>query len=147
MVGDLMLNQWTGMGRLVRDPELKTTQSGVARTTFTLAVDHDYKSPGGQRGVDFIDIQCWRKLAEFANSYLAKGQMVCVAGRLQASDYTDREGTKRRYWSILANDIYFADSKKADRPPMPETPPPGYGGSDSGSQFAAIEDDDGELPF
>ena len=143
-----MLNHWTGMGRLTRAPEFAPTQSGGPRATFTLAVDHDYKGPDGKRGVDFIDIQCWRSLAEFAGKYLAKGQMVAVAGRLQVRDYTDREGNKRRAWSVIAEDIYFADSKKADRPPAPEEPPPGYGGASADQQqFAPVDDDDGELPF
>jgi len=142
-----MLNHWTGMGRLTRAPELKTTQSGVSWAAFTLAVDHDYKGPDGKRGVDFIDIQCWRGTAEFASKYLSKGQMVAVAGRLQVRDYTDREGNKRRAWSVIADDIYFADSKKMDRPPDPVAPPPGYGGAATDQQFSELNDDDGELPF
>lgn len=142
-----MLNHWTGMGRLTRDPEFKTTQSGVARATFSLAVEHDYKGPDGNKGVDYIDIQCWRNLAEFANSYLSKGRLVAVVGRLQVRDYTDREGTKRRAWSVVADSIYFADSKKAERPPAPEVPPSGYGGATADQQFSEVDEDDGELPF
>ena len=134
-----MLNSWHGMGRLTRDPELRTTGSGIAVASFTLAIDRDYKDGGGERPTDFVPITCWRSLASFAQKYLKKGRMVCVTGRLQQQNWTDSNGNNRVSWSILAEHVYFADSQKA-QPTDSQAP--------AEPQFTDLSDgDDGELPF
>lgn len=108
-----MLNHIVLMGRLTRDPELRHTGSGIAVASFTLAVDHDYQSKdSGERGVDFIDIVAWRNTAEFVSKYFAKGRMAVVSGRLQIRNWTDKEGNKRRSAEVVADNIYFGDSRK-----------------------------------
>ena len=138
-----MLNRWVGMGRLVRTPELRTTQGGVDVASFTLACDRDFKSQDGTRLTDWIDVVAWRQLAGFASKYLEKGRMVCVVGRWQMRDYTDREGNKRRAWEVLAENIYFADSRRPEG--NASEPPPAGDPQDDG--FQPIDDEDGELPF
>lgn len=139
-----MLNKSILMGRLVRDPELRNTQTGTAVASFTLAVDRDFKDKQtGEKATDFIDIVAWRQTAEFVSRYFTKGRMAVVEGRLQIRDWTDREGNKRRAAEVIADNVYFGDSKRdADAPP-PAAPSGGYG-APSGGQFT---DDDGELPF
>lgn len=107
-----MLNKIILMGRLTRDPELRRTQSGTAVTSFTLAVDRDVKTPDGQRETDFIDVVAWRSTAEFVCQHFTKGRMAAVSGRLQLRDWTDREGGKRRSAEVVAESVYFADSKR-----------------------------------
>ncbi|MCR4772638.1 MAG: single-stranded DNA-binding protein [Oscillospiraceae bacterium] len=146
-----MLNQIVLMGRLTRDPELRHTQSGIAVTRFSIAVDRDYQSrDGGEKKTDFIDIVTWRNTAEFVSKYFVKGQMAVVTGKLQINDWTDRDGGKRRSAEVVADNVYFGDSKK-DRDSS--------GASGDGDRYGsyssapAIEpdfsevDDDGELPF
>lgn len=151
-----MLNHIAIMGRLTRDPELRHTQSGTPVASFSLAVDRDFKNKEtGERVTDFIDCVAWRSTGEFVSKYLAKGRMAVVEGRLQLRDWTDKEGNKRRSAEILANNVYFADSKPKDEK--------GSGGKGkpkadddfdlpddfqpSGDSFAELEDDDGDLPF
>lgn len=147
-----MLNHIVLMGRLTRDPELRHTQSGIAVTRFTLAVDRDFQSrDGGEKKTDFIDVAAWRNTAEFVSKYFVKGQMAVVSGRLQINDWTDRDGGKRRSAEVVADNVYFADSKKSRDD--------GDYSSDGGESYGrytsapAIEadfsevDDDGELPF
>ena len=145
-----MLNRIVLMGRLTRDPELRHTQSGTAVASFTLACDRDFKDKNSnERTTDFIDIVAWRNNAEFAAQYLAKGRMAVVEGRLQFRDWTDKDGGKRRNAEVLAEHIYFADSRRdgdssagSYRPPTASTPMDGVG------QFADISDEDGDdLPF
>ena len=107
-----MLNHITIMGRFTRDPELRHTNSGTPVASFTLAVDRDFKSENGEKQTDFIDCVAWRATAEFANKYFAKGSMSVVSGRLQIRNYTDKDGNKRKAAEIVAENIYFADSKK-----------------------------------
>ena len=107
-----MLNHITIMGRLTRDPELRTTQNGVSVTSFTLAVDRDVKGPDGRREVDFIDVVAWRQTAEFVCKYFSKGRMAVVDGRLQIRDWTDKDGNKQRNAEVLASSVYFCDSKR-----------------------------------
>lgn len=149
-----MLNQIVIMGRLTRDPELRHTQTGTAVASFTLAVDRDFASKeSGERGVDFIDVVAWRGTGEFVSKWFVKGQLAVVSGRLQIRDWTDKEGGKRRSAEVVADNVYFADSKK-DRGGGNTAAP---GGNDyfnsysptpiSGSDFAELDDDDGDLPF
>ena len=135
-----MLNHITLQGRLVRDPELRHTSNNTPVASFALAVDRDYKSGDGEKSTDFIDVVAWRGTAEFAAKYFAKGRMAVVDGRLQMRDWTDKNGNKRTSAEVLAEHIYFGDSKRD---------------SDSHSQLAqsgvsvqaADYDDDSDLPF
>ena len=150
-----MLNKIILMGRLTRDPELRRTQSGTAVTSFPLAVDRDFKSQGGDKETDFIDIVAWRNTAEFVSKYFTKGRMAVVEGRLQIRDWTDRDGGKRRSAEVIAENVYFGDSKREggsdySSAPAYSAPYSGYaapaapGGH---SDFAEIGEEDGELPF
>ena len=127
-----MLNKIIVMGRLTKDPELRRTQSGTAVTSFSVAVDRDFKSQSGERETDFIDVVAWRQTAEFVSKYFTKGRMAVVEGRLQVRDWTDKDGNKRRTAEVVAESIYFGESKKRDTSPD--------------VQFEEIPDD-GELPF
>lgn len=159
-----MLNHIVLMGRLTRDPELRRTGSGVAVASFTLAVDRDYRPENGEREVDFINIVAWRSTAEFVSRYFSKGRMAVVSGRLQIRNWTDTEGSKRRSAEIVADSIYFGDSKRDSgqqdygAPQYSGAPDPGYP-PDYGAfaaqptsaaapgDFAILEGDDSELPF
>ena len=156
-----MLNRIILMGRLTRDPELRHTQTGTPVASFTLAVDRDFKDKQtGEKATDFIDIVAWRQTAEFVSRYFAKGRMAVAEGRLQIRDWTDREGNKRRSAEVIADNVYFGDSKRdaesggyAPPPPMgggysaPAPAAGGYAAPAGGDQFAELSDDDGELPF
>ena len=133
-----MLNRIMLMGRLVRDPELRRTGNGTAVAALTLAVDRDYKSQSGEKETDFIDIVAWRSTAEFVSKYFTKGRMAVVEGRLQIQDWTDKDGGKRRSAQVVAESVYFGDSRRA--------------GSDSDTrpagEFTELpEGEEGELPF
>ena len=110
-----MLNHIVLMGRLTRDPELRYTQSQIPVASFSLAVDRDFGGrDGGERQTDFIDIVAWRSTAEFVSKYFTKGSMAVVSGRLQIRDWTDREGGKRRSAEVVADNVYFGESKRRD---------------------------------
>ena len=151
-----MLNSVTIMGRLTRDPELRHTQSGTAVASFTVAVDRDYKNKEtDKRDTDFIDCVAWRSTGEFVSKYFTKGRMAIVEGRLQIRDWTDNNGSKRRSAEVIADNIYFGDSKRDSAPSDYGAPPP-YGAPsgrgtpapmESRSDFAEIGEEDGELPF
>ena len=147
-----MLNKIILMGRLTRDPELRRTKSGTAVASFSLAVDRDYKAKGAEKETDFIDIVAWRNTAEFVSKYFAKGRMAVVEGRLQVRSYTDKDGSNRRVAEVVADNIYFGDSKKDGG----NTGSGNYGGSNYGGDYYGGEyggsnfqevDEDGELPF
>ena len=151
-----MLNHIVLMGRLTRDPELRRTQSGISVASFTLAVDRDFQSrDGGEKQTDFIDIVAWRNTAEFVSKYFIKGQMAVVSGRLQIRDWTDKEGGKRRTAEVVADNVYFGDSKRDGDGGSYQggysrsaAPAPDYGmPSPADDQFSDLADDDGELPF
>ena len=126
------------MGRLTRDPELRRTQSGIAVASFTLAVDQDYKSQNGDRGVDFINVVAWRGTAEFAEKYFEKGQMAVVSGRLSTRNYEDKNGNKRTAYEVVASNIYFCGSKNNA----------GNSETDAAPQtFDPLMDDDPDIPF
>ena len=154
-----MLNHITIMGRLTRDPELRRTGTGVAVTSFTLAVDRDFgKNENGEKETDFIDCVAWRQTGEFVGKYFAKGRMAVVSGRLQIRSYTDKEGNKRRIAEVVADNVYFGDSKRdgdngnsfggntygAPAPSFGEYSAPS---APSVSDFAMLGDDDATLPF
>lgn len=132
-----MLNRIIVMGRMTRDPELRRTNSGTAVASFTVAVDRDFKSQSGEKETDFIDVVVWRNTAEFVSKYFSKGRMSVVEGRLQLRDWTDKEGNKRRTAEIVADSVYFGDSKRDGGDTAQSEPQVG---------FSEIEDD-GDLPF
>ena len=108
-----MLNHITIMGRLTRDPELRRTGSGIAVASFTVAVDRDFgKNENGEKETDFIDCVAWRNTAEFVSKYATKGRMVAVSGRLQIRPWTDKDGNKRRTAEVVADNVYFGDSRR-----------------------------------
>ena len=159
-----MLNHITLMGRLTRDPELRYTASQIPVASFALAVDRDFGGrDGGERQTDFIDIVAWRSTAEFVSKYFTKGSMAVVSGRLQIRDWTDRDGNKRRSAEVVAENVYFGESKRsrdesgysAQRSSSRDSyqSAPSYGGyqgfdsAPSASAFSDLSDTDGELPF
>ena len=108
-----MLNHIVIMGRLVRDPELRRTGSGIAVASFSLAVDRDFGGrDGGEKETDFIDCVAWRQTGEFVSKYFTKGRMIVVSGRLQVRSWTDKDGNKRRTAEVVADNVYFGDSKR-----------------------------------
>lgn len=136
-----MLNRIIIMGRLVRDPELRTTPSGVSVTSFTLAVDRDFADKqSGEKATDFVDVVAWRNTAEFVCKYFAKGRMAIAEGRLQIREWKDKDGNSRRTAEVIADSVYFGDSKKESDSYSQS----GYGQSDS---FHEIDDQDGDVPF
>ena len=163
-----MLNHITIMGRLVRDPELRRTGSGIAVASFTVAVDRDFGGrDGGEKETDFIDCVAWRQTGEFVSKYFTKGRMIVVSGRLQIRNWTDKDGNKRRTAEVVADNCYFGDSKR-DSDGGSSFGGNTYGGNSYGnygapaggnyggysapasapaSDFAMLEDDDAQLPF
>ncbi len=170
-----MLNHIVIMGRLVRDPELRRTGTGVAVASFRVAVDRDFSpKDGSERKADFIDCVAWRQTGEFISKYFTKGRMIIVDGRLEMRDWTDKDGNKRTSAEIVVANAYFGDSKRdgdsgnssyggnayggnnsygnAGNYGSASAPAPSYGGysapaSAPASDFAMLEDDDAQLPF
>ncbi|MBO5837028.1 MAG: single-stranded DNA-binding protein [Oscillospiraceae bacterium] len=147
-----MLNHIVIMGRLTRDPELRRTGSGVAVTSFALAVDRDFgKNENGEKETDFIDCVAWRQTGEFVSKYFAKGRMAVVSGRLQIRNWTDKDGNKRRTAEVIADNVYFGDSKREGEAGYAAPAAPSFGGysapSAPASDFAMLADDDAQLPF
>ena len=151
-----MLNRIIIMGRLARDPELRRTQTGTPVASFRLAVDRDFKDKAtGERATDWIDVVAWRQTAEFVSRYFTKGRMAVVEGRLQIRDWTDKDGGKRRSAEIVADNVYFGDSKRdgagdfGGAPASYSAPMGGRNAAPMGGQsdFAEIGEEDGELPF
>ena len=148
-----MLNHIIIMGRLTRDPELRRTGSGVAVASFTVAVDRDFApKDGGEKETDFIDCVAWRQTGEFVSKYFTKGRMAVVSGRLQIRSWTDKDGNKRRTAEIVADNVYFGDSKRDGDSGSAYSAPASFGGysapsQSSASDFAMLDDDDAQLPF
>lgn len=163
-----MLNKIFLQGRLVADPELRHTQSGVAVASFRIAVDRDFKDrETGERKADFINIVAWRQTGEFVSRFLTKGRLAIVEGKLQTREYNDRDGNRRYATEVVADNVYFGDSRRdgdgGGYAPAPQSGrgsygapagnnyPPASQGSYSAApvvdQFADLTDDDGELPF
>ena len=159
-----MLNHIVLMGRLTRDPELRRTGSGVAVASFTLAVDRDYAVQGAEKETDFVDIVAWRNTAEFVSKYFTKGRMAVVSGRLQIRNWQDKDGNKRRTAEVVADNVYFGDSKRDNaeggfnqtqgyaqsfnqvlqQQPAYQAP---QNVSAAPSDFSMLSDDDPDLPF
>ena len=148
-----MLNHIVIMGRLTRDPELRRTGTGVAVASFTVAVDRDFgKNENGEKETDFIDCVAWRQTGEFVSKYFTKGRMAVVSGRLQIRSWTDKDGNKRRTAEVVADNVYFGDSKREGDSTGGYSAPAGdFGGYSApaapASDFAMLEDDDAQLPF
>ena len=169
-----MLNHITIMGRLTRDPELRRTGSGIDVASFTVAVDRDFGGrDGGEKETDFIDCVAWRQTGEFVSKYFTKGRMIVVSGRLQIRSWTDKDGNKRRTAEVVADNVYFGDSKRDNDGGNAyggntyggssygsnnyggnaySAPAPNYGGYSApaaapASDFAMLDDDDAQLPF
>ena len=172
-----MLNHITIMGRLTRDPELRRTQSGIAVAGFTVAVDRDFSGrDGGEKETDFIDCVAWRHTGEFVSKYFSKGSMIVVSGRLQIRSWTDKDGNKRRTAEVIADNVYFGESKRnsgnessygsnpdsftpytvpgsGNGPAAPYGAPGGYPApysapsNPSFGDYAMLDDDDAQLPF
>ena len=107
-----MLNNINIMGRLTADPELRTTQSGLSVCSFNIACDRDFAAADGKKETDFIPVVAWRNTANFVSRYFSKGSMIVVSGRVQVRDYTDRDGNNRRATEIVADEVYFGESKR-----------------------------------
>lgn len=155
-----MLNHIVLMGRLTRDPELRHTGSGIAVASFALAVDRDFKSQDGEKETDFIDIVAWRSTAEFVSKYFSKGRMAVVSGRLQIRNWTDKEGNKRRSAEVVADNIYFGDSRKDNasgsygdmggnsfQAPSQSSYSDFSAPAQSDNAFSMLDSDDSGLPF
>lgn len=153
-----MLNTVAIMGRLTADPELRHTPSDIAVTTFTVAVNRSYVKQGAERQTDFIDVVAWRSTAEFICKYFKKGQMIAVDGSIQTRTYTDKEGKNRKAFEILANNVYFTESRASASggaaydskpeyaaPPVSE-PEPSFSAGEA-DDFAVIDNGDDDLPF
>ena len=164
-----MLNHIVLMGRLTRDPELRRTGTGIAVASFSIAVDRDFGSKEtGEKETDFIDIVAWRNTAEFVSKYFTKGRMAVVSGRLQIRNWNDKDGNKRRSAEVVADNVYFGDSKRDSESggsyasgssdggnnyaagssySAPAAPSYAAPASAPASDFAMLEDDDAQLPF
>ena len=164
-----MLNHIVLMGRLTRDPELRRTGTGIAVASFSIAVDRDFGSKEtGEKETDFIDIVAWRNTAEFVSKYFTKGRMAVVSGRLQSRNWKDKDGNKRRSAEVVADNVYFGDSKRDSESGGSYASGSSYGGNNyaagssysapaapsyaapasaPASDFAMLEDDDAQLPF
>ena len=143
-----MLNKIILMGRLCANPELRRTGSGTAVTSFSLACDRDFKSLSGEKETDFIEVVAWKNTAEFVSKYFSKGRMAIVEGRLQIRDWTDKDGGKRRSAEVIADNVYFGDSKRdGDSGTSGGYHTAGRPMDVSANDFAEIGEEDGELPF
>ena len=141
-----MLNKIILMGRLAREPELKRTTSGTEVTSFSLAVDRDFKSQSGEKETDWIDCVAWRGTAETVCKYFTKGRMMIVVGRLQIRDWTDKDGGKRRSAEVVADNVYFADSKRSESNDNQRENFNALSGRMS-DDFVPISEEDGDIPF
>ena len=139
-----MLNRVVIQGRIGKDIELRHTQSGVSGVSFSIAVDRDFKDKAtGEKTTDWVNVTAWRSTAEFVSKYFSKGRMAVVDGKLQTNTWTDKDGNKRSSLEVVADSVYFGDSrKKESEGDTPESDRP----EQKGQEFSEV-DDDGELPF
>ena len=150
-----MLNKAILMGRLTRDPELRHTQTNIPVASFTLAVDRGFKgssTDGQQQTADFINIVAWRNTAEFVSKWFRKGQLVAVSGRIQVRNWKDKDDNNRTSFEIVADDCYFAESKRDSSAGPASTMPNDFGAvpmpsAPSGSDFEELLGEDSDLPF
>lgn len=146
-----MLNHIVIMGRLTRDPELRRTGTGIPVASFSVAVDRDWPNRDtGEKETDFINCVAWRQTGEFVSKYFAKGSMIVVSGRLQMRNWTDKDGNKRVSAEVVADNVYFGESKKDKDEQSNDIPNPYWtpaGVKPAVSDFAMLDDDDAQLPF
>jgi single-strand DNA-binding protein len=145
-----MLNQVVLIGRLTADPEAQTTQSGIQRTRIRLAVDRAYRNQQGERQTDFIDVVCWRRLAETVSQYMRKGRLVAVSGRLQVRRYQTQDGQSRTIYEVVADTVKFLDRGGEGRSPAPssENAPPQTGrAAEPVDEDLPPEPEGDDLPF
>lgn len=140
-----MLNHITIMGRLCGDPQLRRTGNGIPVATFTIACDRDFGAKGQEKETDFVEVVAWRNTAEFIEKFFSKGRMAVISGRLQIRGWTDKDGNKRKTAEIVAENVYFGDSKEAGGQ-RNQAQGGGYGHSAPNSDFAMLNDDDDDLP-
>ena len=169
----MALNDCAFSGRLVRDPELRRTGSGIAVTSYTIAVERDIAGQDGKRETDYVDCVAWREKGEFVSKYFRKGSPIISKGRMQQRNWTDKEGKKRTSWELQVDAVYFSGSKQDNDGRGSQQSGQygnqnnyggqnGYGGSSGGyggysgtysppqnpaGDFAMLEDDDAQLPF
>lgn len=136
-----MINNITLQGRLTFNPELRSTPNGIAVTRFQVASDRPYKDKDGEYKADFIDVVAWRKTADFVSKYFRKGDMINIVGRIETSNYVDKDGNNRKSVYIRAQEVSFGGSKKEEK-----TTNPVYTAPTTASDFEVIDDDD-DLPF
>ena len=141
-----MLNKVVIMGRFTKDPELRRTGSGAAVTSFSLACDRDFKSQSGDKETDFIEAVAWKNTAEFVSKYFSKGRMAVVDGRLQIRDWTDKAGNRRTTAEVVAENVYFADSKRSESNENQKENFNALSGR-LNDDFVPISEEDGEIPF
>lgn len=142
-----MINTVALTGRLTYEPELKATQSGVSVIRFQMAVDRNYQAQGQERQADFIDCMAWRQTAEFISRYFHKGDMIGIEGSIQTSNFTDKDGNKRKSVDVVANNVSFCGSKQQSNSNSNlNVAPPTYASADN-SDFEEIVDEDDDLPF
>ncbi len=142
-----MLNKIEIQGRLVREPELRSTQANVPVAAYTLAVDRGYKNPDGKFQTDFIDCVAWAKKADFASMWMHKGAMFIVTGRLQSRKWKDKQGNNRISWEVIAEEQIFCGSQ-TNHAPAPAQQPEAYSyAAQPDTQFSELDEDDGEVPF
>lgn len=137
----MALNHINIMGRLTKDVELRRTPTGVAVASFTLAVDRDFKEKGGEKETDFIECVAWRNTAEFVEKFFSKGRVAVVSGRLQIRSWTDKDGNKRKTAEVVADNVYFGDSKTTFESSAPGNAAPQFG------NFEPLDFGDDQLPF
>lgn len=131
-----MLNKIVIQGRLTRDVELRRTGTGTAVASFTLAVEDDFKDKDGNKKTVFVDVVAWGKTGEFVEKYFSKGRMAIVVGRLDIREWTDKDGNKRKAAEIVAENVYFGDSKSDSSQ-----------NNAPAQDYAMLTDDDAQLPF
>ena len=141
-----MLNRAILMGRLVADPELRQTQSGVSVCSFRIAVDRRFTSNNGERQADFIDIVAWRQAAEFVSRYFSKGKMIIVEGSIQTRSYEDKHGNKRTAVEVVADGVQFGESKNASQA-SPAPPAASQPATEASGGFSELDGDSDDLPF
>ncbi|WMJ84341.1 single-stranded DNA-binding protein [Oscillospiraceae bacterium LTW-04] len=144
-----MYNKAILIGRLVADPEMRTTPNGVNVASLRIAVDRAYTSKGAEKKADFINIVCWRQQAEFVSRYFSKGKAIGIEGSIQTRDYTDKEGNKRYAFEVVADRVFFVESKNASGGTPAAAPAVNEGvsyASGSAGDFQVVDNDD-DLPF
>lgn len=137
----MALNHITIMGRICNDIELRRTNTGTPVTSFTIACDRDFKEQNGEKATDFIEVVAWRNTAEFVHKYFGKGRVAAVSGRLQIRNWTDKDGNKRKTAEVVADNVYFGDSKSENIAPA------AFASNTPSGDFAMLDDEDAQLPF